>query len=249
MLSDPGPKRVLDKISTHWPIVHDPAQFVLCYEPAIRRYLSALIKDPHDAEDVAQDFLLKVLRHGFVHVKAQGGRFRDYLKTSVRNAARSFFRRRPDRKHDGSDLAQLPAEDSLLSEADQAWVSEWRQCLLHQAMLALEQHQLQNRGNLFHTVLKMSLDYPQDDSPTLAARTAQCTGRPLSAAAYRQQLSRARHRLAQLLVQQVAQSLQQPPPEQVVEELVTLDLMRYVSNFLPADWHTRPEWMNPIEPR
>src|SRR5947208_16957069 len=89
-----GPHSRLDQISTRWAVVNDPLQFMLRYGPAIQRYLSALIKNPHDVEEVLQDFLLRGLQRGFVRTESLRGRFRDYLKTAVRNAALTHYRRR-----------------------------------------------------------------------------------------------------------------------------------------------------------
>src|SRR5262249_48246684 len=101
----PGAKVRLDDISTEWSIIHDPVQFVMRYAPAIQRYLAALVKNPPDAEDVTQDFFMRIIQNGFVHVKRERGRFRDYLKTAVRNAALNFLTRRPAAKqHDLSAL-------------------------------------------------------------------------------------------------------------------------------------------------
>ncbi len=46
----------LDEISTEWSIIKDPAQFVMRYGPAVQLYLVVLLKNRHDAEDVAQTF-------------------------------------------------------------------------------------------------------------------------------------------------------------------------------------------------
>src|SRR5207244_12395485 len=47
----PGPNLRLNEISTVWSVVHDPAQFVLRYAPAIERYLAALLPNRHDREE------------------------------------------------------------------------------------------------------------------------------------------------------------------------------------------------------
>src|SRR5436190_6181462 len=85
---------LLEQISTHWPLINDPLKFVLRYAPAARRYLSALLKTPQDAEDVAQNFLLHMLEQPFRCEQIRGGRFRDYLKATLRNAAITHIRRR-----------------------------------------------------------------------------------------------------------------------------------------------------------
>src|SRR5712691_5453780 len=92
MNQQPRTSQRLDEISTEWTIISDPAQFVLRYGPAMQLYLVVLLKNRHDAEDVAQEFFMRITRHGFMHARRDRGRFRDYLKVAVRNTALNFLR-------------------------------------------------------------------------------------------------------------------------------------------------------------
>jgi RNA polymerase sigma factor (sigma-70 family) len=229
----------LSEISTEWSILVDPARFVVRYEGAIRRYLAALIKNQHDAEEVLQDFFLKITRlHGFFRVRAERGRFRDYLKSAVRNAALNFLRRKqPASPIDSALWLRLTTDKS--QPADQAWLEEWRRCLIERAWQTLERRQSASRGSLAHTVLHLIVDEPDLDSNALAARTSALAGRPIRADAFRKQVSRARLLFARALVEEVAQTLDNPTPPQVEEELGDLSLWKHVRNHLPADWRSR----------
>jgi sigma-70-like protein len=229
------PKFGLDQISTRWPLISDPVQFVLRYAPAIQRYMLALIKDPHDAEEVLQDFLLRWIQRDFVQGAPIRGRFRNYLKVAVRNAALTYFRTKQTRGSGDFDLGQLAAPEDGQQTADLEWVAEWQRCTLARAWQALDNHQRRHPGNLCHTVLQLTVKYPQDDSPTLAVRASTQTGHPLNAEAFRKQLSRARRLMAEFLLKEVAQTLENPGPAQVEEELIEIGLMSYVRDFLPAD--------------
>jgi RNA polymerase sigma-70 factor (ECF subfamily) len=210
------------------------------YGPAIQRYLSALIKNPHDVEEVLQDFLLRGLQRGFVRTESLRGRFRDYLKTAVRNAALTHYRRRSPTPHGDLSALQLPAPpDETPIAADEEWASQWRQCVLSRAWQALDQHERTAPGNLFYTVLKLSGEHPDEDSKALAARVSARTGKPIRPDAFRKQLSRARRHFAELLVAEVGQTLEEPTPELVEEELIEIGLMEYVRDFLPPDWRSR----------
>jgi RNA polymerase sigma factor (sigma-70 family) len=223
----------LDEISTEWNIISDPAHFVERYSPAIQRYVSTLIRNCHDAEEVVQNFFLRIAKSGLRH-PSQGGRFRDYLKVAVRNAARDYFRR--NRAPNSVDLDELQDRiaDKTQAASDQLWVNAWRKCLLERACRALEEYQSQSPGNLFHLVLTMIVDNPLDDSKTLAARISALIGRPLREEAFRKQVSRARRLLARLLVQEVAQTLDHSTPDQIKEELVALGLWVYIRDHLTA---------------
>lgn len=227
------PKSFLDQISTRWALVNDPSQFVLRYAPAIRNYMGALIQNQHDAEEAAQDFLLRAVRRGFTHADPDRGRFRDYLKAAVRHAAFKQLRKR--QAVHLNDIDGLAIERAT-RQADQDWNADWQRCVLGRVWRTLERHQEQHDGNLCHTVLRLAVDFPEEDSAKLAARAEALTGHPLRADAYRKQLSRARRLFAESLLEEIKQTLESPTPERIKEELIELGLMEYVRDFLPEDW-------------
>lgn len=223
------PKSVLEQISTCWPMINNPVQFVMRYAGAIRKYVAALVRDPHDSEEVAQDFLVRVFSRGFCPENVSRGRFRDYLKSAVRYVAISHLRkRRPDfaAEMDMNAIAQ-PEQ-----EADQEWAAEWRSCLLDRVWQALEMHQRESSGNLYFAVLKQYVDDAQADSETHAARLSKKLGRTVRADAFRQHLHRARRHFAKLIVNEIRRTLHEPTREAIEEELVDLELMAQVREFL-----------------
>ena len=229
----------LDRISTDWAIIRDPPQFVLRYSPAIYNYLAALTKSQQEAEEVAQDFYVRVLRYGFARANRERGRFRDYLKAAVRNAARDHWQKKRAPQQGLADLLGLPAPETGF-DTDEQWVSSWRRCLLKRVWRALELHQKRSPGNLFYTVLRMVVAHQGEDSEKLAARTTRLIGRPIQPAAFRKQVSRARRMFAQLVLREVQQTLDAPSIQQVEEELIEIGLMKHVRDFLPTDWRQKP---------
>lgn len=226
------PRTILEQISTRWPLITDPGQFVLRYAPAIRRYLGAILTDPNEADEAAQDFLLKSLSRGFTPDRITHGRFRDYLKAAVRNAAMSHFRKRGKPTAGDEALAGVAASDDVQGEADQAFLAEWRGILLDRVWQALELHERRTAGNCFYSALKLSTDDAKADSPALAAKLSEQKGRTISAEAFRQQLSRARKQFASLLVDEVKRTIETPSRQVVLEELGDLGLMSFVKPYL-----------------
>ena len=216
-------------ISTHWPSIADPVKFVLRYAPAIRGYLHVLLPQPADIDEVLQEILLMVLEHGLSPDRIRRGRFRDYLIATVRYRAWRHRGRKQPRSLDPEQAQELeaPPQDAALGEE---WLAGWRQCLLDRALDTLERKQRQSPGNWHYTALKLATDYPNATSKTLAARVGAVP--PLSAVAFRKQLSRARSAFARALFEEVERTLEKPTPEAVIEELADVGLLAYVRPYL-----------------
>ncbi len=135
----------------------------------------------------------------------------------------------------------MAAAESSAYPSDDDWVAAWRRAVLEHAWSAMEEFERTHSGNLSHTVLRMRADHPEEDSDALATRLSEATRRRFRADAVRQQLRRARLRFAQLVVEEIAGSMDDPTPERVEEELLAVGLMEYVRDFLPPDWRTRGE--------
>jgi RNA polymerase sigma factor (sigma-70 family) len=223
----------LDQIETDWSLVHEPAYIVLRYSSAIQGYLRALIRNGHDAEEVGQDFFLWVSEHGFPRISKDRGRFRDYLKKVIRNTAVSFLRRPQGPKLTPLDISQIPEPEEAFDDPDEKWLAEWRQCILQRAWKRLRDHQRKSRNNLACKVLRLCAAHPGENSEALAERMSKLLRKPMRADAFRKQLSRARHKFAFYLVDEIVQTLDDPEPSDVEDELADLHLIKYVREFLP----------------
>jgi hypothetical protein len=220
------PSRI-DNISTRLSILANPERFVLRYGRAIRSYIGALMRDSHEADDVAQNLLVQVLRKGLTQAAPQRGRFRDYLKAVIRNVMVDSYRQR--RLQAEIDLDAVAVTDE---SADRQWLDGWRGCILDSAWAALEHHQHAHPGNFGYSALRLTVDHPDEDSVQLAARLSQQIGQTMRPEAFRKQLSRARRQFAEGIVKEVHQTLADPTPDQVVEELIDIRLMSYIRPYL-----------------
>src|SRR5262245_5988742 len=90
------PKERIDAITTRWSLLrlaHDASAdtvqarqaLVLRYASAIRRYLGAVLRSRDDADELAQEVIVRLMRGDFAGADPSRGRFRDFLKTAVRN--------------------------------------------------------------------------------------------------------------------------------------------------------------------
>jgi hypothetical protein len=221
------PCGALDEISTHWTQIKDPVKFVLRYSRAIQAYLLALLKQPHDADDVSQEFVMQFWQRGLAAADPDRGRFRDYLKVAVRRAAIAHLRQQGKEPLANGSLerATALAGDNV---ADRRWQAEWRTCLLDRAWRGIDSHMRRHPGCGFDVALRVAREHPQLDSAARAALVATELGRPISAASFRQTLKRARDLLKELLIQEVSKTLREPTPESIEDELADLELLSLV---------------------
>jgi RNA polymerase sigma-70 factor (ECF subfamily) len=127
------------------------------------------------------------------------------------------------------ELGTTPAGDAVL---DQEFLERWREELLAHAWEALAEVERQS-GQPYHAVLSSKVEQRQVRSAELAVRLSAERGRPFTEDGIRQVLHRARKKFAELLVAEVARSLQTAEPEALERELVELGLLDYCRSALP----------------
>jgi RNA polymerase sigma factor (sigma-70 family) len=227
----------LDQLSTHVATLEDTQRFLFRYGNAIRGYLTAILRDPTAAEEVMQELILALLRRGGAQTWPGKGRFRDYLKTAARNAAITYLRKKGHAPA-AAGLEVHADPHSTDEAADRTLTSEWQQCVLDRVWRELESHERRSPGNLFYTVLQVVTEFRDEASPRQAEIASERAKRPLTAGAFRKQVSRARREMAKLILNEVARSIAEATADDVEGELRELGLWGYVADYLPDDWRT-----------
>src|SRR5262249_57514629 len=98
---------------------------------AVYRYLIGAVRDPDIADELFQEFALRLMRGAFRRADPRRGRFRDFLKTALSHLVTDHYRRqgRGPRPYHGSPQ---PATDrSTPAEAEERFAAEWRAPPLH----------------------------------------------------------------------------------------------------------------------
>jgi hypothetical protein len=113
----------------------------------------------------------------------------------------------------------------------QPFLDGWREELLAQVWAALAEVERQS-GQPYHAVLRGKVEGLR--SARLAARLSAGRGKPFTEDGVRQVLRRARKKFAELLVQEVARSLQTSDSEALERELLELGLLDYCKSALPG---------------
>jgi DNA-directed RNA polymerase specialized sigma24 family protein len=194
------------------------------YGNAANRYLLGAVRDTEQAQDLAQEFAVLFLQGACQGADPAKGRFRDYLKGILRNLVRKHFR---DQKRRPAAMEEPPVEpvvaDEPGSDLDRAFLTCWREDLLARSWDALENLQRES-AQPYHTVLKARADHPDESSDELAKILSAELGRDIKAPAYRKALQRAREKFAEFLLGELKDSLPDPSPEKIHQELIDLEL-------------------------
>jgi RNA polymerase sigma-70 factor (ECF subfamily) len=228
----------LSQIATLWTVLREAhgdslggvaaaqQRLVERYSSAIYRYLLGAVRDPDVAADLFQEFALRFVRGDFKAVDPERGRFRDYLKAVLYRLIVDHHRRQQRRAAPLPEEGPEAAPDAPAAEGDEAFLAAWRTELLSRAWQELDQHERET-GQPLHTVLRLRTDHPELRSPEMAARLAGVLGRPVTSGWVRKRLFLARDKLADLVLDEVARSLDNPSFDDLAQELIDLGLLEY----------------------
>jgi RNA polymerase sigma-70 factor (ECF subfamily) len=235
--ADPDPK--LSQIVTLWSMVHVAhgldaeaataarQKLLSRYGGAVKRYLLGALRDPEAADELTQEFALRFLGGKYGGAEPERGRFRNFVKGVLAHLIADHFRRQQARPRPlPLDSDNVAASCTDPAGPDPLFVESWRQELLARAWQALAEVEAQT-GQPFHTVLRLRVDHPDLRSPQLAEQLAERLGKPVSAAGVRQTLHRARDRFADLLLDEVVQTLGKSAEADLEQELLELNLLAY----------------------
>lgn len=224
----------LDAITTHWSRVNDPAWFILRYELAVRKYLTALLKNSDSVQEVIHEVLVGILKRGLVQIKDSPGRFRDYLRTSLRHAVFQYWRKQAKAPTGDANFDAIVSEQpSPEEEIDKVWIAQWRECLLDRTWRVFRQQQEKGEVNkAYYIILRLTVDNPGLSSTALAAKAGVILDKSIRPDAARQYLRRARRHYAELLRDEVARTLDNPSPESLVDEFIDLGILDYMRDYI-----------------
>lgn len=222
----------LSRISTLWTLIEqahagpqDAAtsarrQLLQRYCGAVYRYLLGAVRDEDAALELSQEFFLRFVRGDFRRADPQRGRFRDYVKTALVHLVTDHHRARRERP--GPLPPDYPEPARPADEGAEAqFLDSWREELLSRTWATLAE----NHPSL-HTVLIFHVQHPDIPSSEMADRLTAQLGKPLTAGNVRVTLHRAREKFADLLVDEVAHSLEAPSEAELIQEMRDLHLLK-----------------------
>jgi RNA polymerase sigma-70 factor (ECF subfamily) len=233
----------LSQIATQWSVLYQAhkgdeteaarARQLLMqrYCGAVYRYLLRAVRDPAVAEDLTQEFALRFVQGRFGHADPAQGRFRNYVKGALFRLVQDHHRSMGREPKKVSLEADAPVADPHDEAAERDFRESWRQELLSRAWADLQEVQKQ-AGQPYFDVLRLRADAPDLSSTEMAETLSARLNRTISPANLRQLLHRARERFAELLLDEVCQSLEGASSDRVAEELAELNLLKYCQDVL-----------------
>ncbi len=235
----------LSRIETLWSVVrqanegslekakHAQQTLLERYGGAVRRYLLGSLRNEDAADEVFQEFALKLVSGAFQKANASHGRFRSFLKTTLfhlivdyqrrgkRDATRALLDETPDR----------PFCEDRLAEEDRAWTLSWREELLAKGWAALAKIE-QSTGTPYYTVLRFRSEHPDLRSQEIADQLNGKVTKKLGSSSVRVLIHRARELLAEQVLDLVLDSIDSASLEECEEELIDLNLLEYCRSAL-----------------
>ncbi|MDB5349374.1 MAG: polymerase sigma factor, sigma-70 family [Planctomycetota bacterium] len=244
-MSADASNRDLNEISTFWPDVHgshepeSPAgrreaqeRLLKRYQGAIKRYMTAAVRDPEQADELFQKFAVRFVQGDFHRADPMRGRFRDYLKSALFHLVDDH--RRAARRFPGSlpPNAPEPCVDAPPSAEDDArFLACWRADLLARAWAALDEHERRTARPL-SSILRYFTQHPEVRSAQVAAMYSARFGTEISDGWVRRILHQARRLLQDAVMHEVGRTLDAPTLANIEEELIDLGLHSYFAGAL-----------------
>jgi len=248
----------LSRIETLWSVVHRAnegsaekarqAQQTLLelYGGAVRRYLLGSLRSEDAADEVFQEFSLKLVSGAFQKADASHGRFRSFLKTTLFHLIIDYQRRgkRDAKRAMLGDTPDRPFCEDRLAEEDRAFTLSWREELLAKGWSALAKTE-QSTGTPYYTVLRFRSEHPdlrsQEIAEQLNAKVASAeiagglqgkVAKKLGSSSVRVLIHRAREMLAEEVLNLVLNSIDNASLDECEQELIDLNLLEYCRSAL-----------------
>ena len=202
--------------SSHpWTEADSAAGFVLRYLAPMRRQLTAMLGSTEQADEALKLLLAHLVSAGFGEHKQ--GRLRDFLLRGIRSAAKSTVNEMPKDKRPTLNM------DGVTLESKE-WLSYWRDGILERAWRALERREHANPDPPVYSVLHCATSNPQATPAMLVVQIASDTGMKVDQPTVEKVLPESRALFAQLVADEVAETLENPSGSDVKREISLLGL-------------------------
>lgn len=205
----------LVRSSHSWTEAESAAGFVLRYLSPMRKLLIGVMGSQQEADQALRILLTHLVSAGFG--EHQKGRLRDYLARAVRSCAKA-------RMTENDSLAEGEERLAAAVADSKQWIKLWRDCLLERAWRALERQEHLDPDRPLYTVLWTSTVNPKAPPDELADAIAERTGTKLSPPQLHQLKTEAKAAFAQVLADEIVETLENPDKSAVKSEIQSLGI-------------------------
>jgi hypothetical protein len=205
------------RTSHPWTKADSAAGFVLRYLAPMRRQLTEVLGSTEQADEALKLLLAHLVSVGFGEHKR--GRLRDFLLRAIRSAAKNCAAASTTDPQFSAKLEELTLEAK-------PWTTYWREGLLERAWRALERQEHQTPDPPLYSVLHYSTTNREASTEELQKILKSQAGIDLALSALQAMLPQARAMFAQLVADEIAETLESPTGEDVKREIGMLGLGR-----------------------
>ena len=206
----------LVRSSHSWTEADSAAGFVLRYLSPMRRQLAAILGSNAEADESLKILLAHLVNAGFGEHRQ--GKLRDFLIRGVRSCARARLADIPEKERPPNKV------DSVVPMSPE-WLGFWRDCLMERAWRALERYEHAHPDEPVYSVLFAMKSNPKITTTQLIQQVTKESGNEVDEGVVNRALPLAKSMFAQLIADEVVETLESPSRDDVKEEIRTLGLV------------------------
>ncbi|HBJ37837.1 MAG TPA: hypothetical protein DDZ51_24385 [Planctomycetaceae bacterium] len=214
---------LLKTLSRPWTQSQSAAAVIVRYLAPMRQQLIQWTGN----EAIADDSLKMLIGHLVAQGFGQHGRgkMRDFLIRGIRSAAKATV-------GEIAENARPTIDFSTWKPDSPDWIAHWRGELLARVWRELERDEHQDLSRPLYTILKTTSAHPRETPEMLAIRINTESDIAVEPATIQQLIVPARKRFAELILQEVSQTLEDRSEGSVLEELQAISLAEPVEKWL-----------------
>jgi len=207
----------LVRSSNPWTNASSAAGFVLRYSLTVRKMLISILGSSEGADDCLRLLIAHLVSAGFGDNKK--GRLRDFLIRAIRSTVKAKL-------GESEESEKITAKVDAIKNDNEQWLSLWRTGLLERAWRSLERKEHHHPEKPLYSVLHCATTASKKENQSLKERLQEERGIDMDSKTIEERLTEARASFAQLLADEVAETIESPTKETVKSELKILGLTK-----------------------